>query len=145
MPTLSEEDLMQLIGIADDAKRKALVSDLLSKGLNGLRCMGEDDVRDACASYVKRSDGAFPIILSTIQKQRLKALVMWVKDQIRIGQPVAFDSTITKQELISELDSAYQRWERRRDQKKAGESYLDSTFNTKLKSKGAVGEVERRA
>ena len=82
MPTLSEEDLMKLIGIADDAKRKALVSDLLSEGLNGLRCMGEDDVRDACASYVKRSDNPFPIILSTIQKQRFKALVMWVKDRI---------------------------------------------------------------
>ena len=56
MPNLADEELMKLIGIADDAKRKALVSDMLSGGLSGLRYMGEDDVRDACASYVKRTD-----------------------------------------------------------------------------------------
>ena len=56
MPSLSDEQLIKLIGITDEAKGKALVSDLLSEGLNGLRCMGEEDVRDACASYVKRTD-----------------------------------------------------------------------------------------
>ena len=100
MPALSNEGIINLIGITDADQQKAIVADLMSEGLDGLKCMGEDDVRDACTSYAKRSSGAsgrpFPIIVSTVQKQRLKALVMWVKDRIRIRQPVEFDDKITK-------------------------------------------------
>ena len=96
--------------------------------------MSGEDVRDTRASYAKRQNGAFPIVLTPIQRQRMKALVLWVKDRDRVSQPLEFPNTMTQDELRRELNESLERERRRKDQKKDGESYLDSTFNTKLKS-----------
>ena len=54
MPKLSNEGIIKLIGISDEGQQKAIVADLMSEGLDGLKCMGEDNVRNACTSYAKR-------------------------------------------------------------------------------------------
>ena len=126
--------MFTMIGIPDAQSRNAIISDLLSDGLEGLRHMTQEDVRDACVSYAKRTDGPFPVILTPVQKQRIKSLVLWVKDQDRVNQPFQFPNTMTQAEFRAELSEALERDRRRHEQKKEGESYLDSTFNTKLKS-----------
>ena len=122
------------MGIGPAVDRNAIIGDFLSEGLEGLKEMTDEDVRDACSSYVKRQDGAFPIILTPIQRQRMLALVLWVKDRARVNQPIQFQDGTTQGELRGYLTRALTRDRRRKDQKKEGESYLDSSFNNKLKS-----------
>ena len=125
---------MTHLGFNQPASRNAIINDFLSDGLDGLEHMTSEDVRDACNSYAKRTDGAFPIQLTTLQRQRLKALTLWVKDMIRAQLPVQFPTGTTRNQVISTLNSAQVREDMRREQKKVGESYLDHNFNTKLKS-----------
>ena len=115
-------------------ERQAISTDFLSEGLDGLVNMTDEDVRDTCSGYAKRTDGVFPIILTPIQKQRMRSLVLWVRDQARVAQPLAFANNTTAAELRAALAESLERERRRKDQKKAGESYLDSEFNIKLKS-----------
>ena len=115
-------------------ERQAISTDFLSEGLDGLVNMTDEDVRDTCSSYAKRTDGVFPIILTPIQKQRMRSLVLWVKDQARVDEPLEFPNNTTAAALRAALASSLERERRRKDQKKAGESYLDSEFNIKLKS-----------
>ena len=122
------------MGFAPAAARNAIIADFLSEGLEGLVQMSDEEVRDACKSYAIRQDGDFPIILTPIQKQRMKSLVLWVKDMHRVGQPLEFADTTDQDALRQAISQALERERRRKDQKKAGESYLDSDFNTKLKS-----------
>jgi len=95
--------------------------------------MTDEDVTEACASYAKRTDAPFPIMLSPIQKKRLKSLVLWVKDRRRVGQPVEFPDEMTRAELVDALAESLHRQDRRREQKKVGEAFLDASFNNKLK------------
>ena len=134
MATLTNVQIFTRIGIAPAAARNAIIDDFLSEGLEGLLHMSDEDIRDTCAGYAKRQDGVFPIILTPILKQRLRALVLWVKDQNRVGQPLEFQDTVTQAQLRQALVDALERERRRKAQKKEGENYLDSTFNNKLKS-----------
>ena len=134
MASLSSVQIMNMIGVGPAANRNAIIADLLSEGLDGLKHMTDEDVHDTCASYAKRTDGPFPVILTPVQKQRIKSLVLWVKDQERVGQALAFPGTTTQAQFRTALAEALERERRRKDQKKEGESYLDSSFNTKLKS-----------
>src|SRR5210317_345036 len=132
--TLSDIGIFTRMGIEPLAARNAILADFLSEGLEGLTHMTDDEVKDACASYAKRQDGEFPVILTPIQKQRIKALVLWVKDYHRVNAPLEFPSSTTQGQLWAILAEALERDRRRKDQKKEGDSYLDSTFNVKLKS-----------
>ena len=132
--TLTNTQLFTFIGIAPAARRNAIIDDFLSEGLEGLALMTDEDVRDTCASYAKRQDAPFPIILTPILKQRLRSIVLWVKDQKRINQAPTFRNGIGQAEVKQQLTEAMERELRRKTQKKEGENYLDSTFNSKLKS-----------
>jgi hypothetical protein len=131
---LTNAQIFTRIGMTNAGARNAVIADFLSEGLEGLAHMTDEDVRDTCASYAKRQDGQFPVILTPIQKQRLKSLVLYVKDRRRVNQALEFPNTLTPEEFRDLLSNALERERRRKDQKKSGESYLDSTFNNKLKS-----------
>ena len=134
MACLTNIQIMNMIGVGPAANRNAIIADLLSEGLDGLKHMTDEEVRDTCASYAKRTDNPFPVILTPVQKQRIKSLVLWVKDQERVGQALAFPGTTTQEQFRTALAESLERERRRKDQKKEGESYLDSSFITKLKS-----------
>ena len=85
---LSSVKIFTRMGIAPAAARNVIIDDFLSEGWEGLRHMSDEDVRDACASYAKRQNGSFPIVLTPIQGQRMKALVLWVKDRDRVSKPL---------------------------------------------------------
>ena len=103
MASLSSVQIMNMIGVGPAANRNAIIADLLSEGLDGLKHMTDEDVRDTCASYAKRTDGPFPVILTPVQKQRIKSLVLWVKDQERVGQALAFPGTTTQAQFRTAL------------------------------------------
>ena len=131
---LTNIQIFTQMGISPAVDRNAIIADFLSEGLEGLQNMTEEEVRDACSSYAKRQDGVFPVILTPVQRQRMWALVLWVKDRVRVQQPVQFEDATTQNDLRGRLSRALTRERRRKDQKKEEESYLDSTFNNKLKS-----------
>ena len=131
---LTNAQVFTFIGIAPAARRNAIIDDFLSEGLEGLALMTDEDVRDTCASYAKRQDAPFPIILTPILKQRLRSIVLWVKDQKRINQRPSFTNTMGQAAVRQQLTEAMERELRRKTQKKEGENYLDSNFNSKLKS-----------
>ena len=131
---LSNIQLFNLLGFGTAAVRNALIADFLSGDLAELEHMTEDDVKDACTSYAKRQDAPFPIILTQLQRKRFKALMYWVKDRVRAQAPVEFPTGMVAAELRDELNKALERQTRRKEQKKVGESYLDHSFNNKLKS-----------
>ena len=66
--------------------------------------MTTEEVKDMCASYAKRTDAPFPVILTPVQKQRMKGLVLWVKDRVRVGADVAFPDGTTCVEVINALN-----------------------------------------
>ena len=131
---LSNVRIFTIIGIQPVAKRDAVIADFLSAGLEGLRHMTPEDVKDACNGYARRQDGEFPIQLTVLQRQRLKGLVLWVRDRDRVQQPLEFGDGTSAADLNAELAAALERDEMRREQKRAGESYLDHQFINKLKS-----------
>ena len=131
---LTNVQMMTFAGIQPAANRNAIISDLLLEGLDGLTHMTEEEVRDACVSYAKRTNGPFPVILTPIQKQRIKALMLWVQDMHRVGEPLSFPDETTQREFCTTITDALERDRRRKIQMKEGESYLDSSFDIKLKS-----------
>ena len=130
------------MGFAPAATRNAIIADFMARGLDGLEHMSEDDVKDACTSYARRQDGVFPIILTQLQRYRLKGLVLWVKDMFRAGLPRSFDDAVDAAALNRKLEGAVKRYIVRKEQKKIGEAYLDHSFNTKLKSQAQYTKWE---
>ena len=131
---LSNSVIFTNLGFTAANIRNSLITDFLSGGLDGLEHISMDDVRDACNSYAKRTDGIFPIILTTLQKQRMKALALWVQDMKRAQLPAEFPNGTTAAQMIAELNDSLERHKTRSEQKKIGESYHDHSFNNKLRS-----------
>ena len=131
---LSNIAIMTHIGISTATKRNAIIGDYLSDGLEGLALMSDEDVKDACNSYAKRSNKDFPVILNQLHRQRLRALSLWVKGMVRAQQPIGWPNGTPAIEVNDKLKSAWERELMRKDQRKVGESYHDHSFNNKLKS-----------
>merc|ERR1712070_690928 len=96
--------------------------------------MLDEDIKGACASYAKRTDGVFPVILPQLQRKRLRSLALWGKDRIRAQANVEFDNGTTAAELNQLLADALNREKMRKEQRKVGESHHDHSFNNKLKT-----------
>lgn len=133
---LTDVQILTRIGMTVANARNAIINDLLSGGLEGLAQMSDEDVKDACASYAKRTDGVFPVILPQLQRQRLRSLALWVKDRIRAQADVEFADGTNAAELNQLLSDALNRERMRKEQRKVGESYHDHSFNNKLKTQG---------
>ena len=83
----SNVQILARMGVASAANHNAIIDDFSSEGLAGLQNVTDEEVRDACASYAKRQDGAFLIVLMPIQRKRMKAFVLLVNYHDRVAQP----------------------------------------------------------
>ena len=72
------------------AQKNTIITNLLQDGLDGLQHMTDKKVRDVYVSYTKRTERNFLVILTPIQKQRIKSLILWVQDMDRVGEPLQF-------------------------------------------------------
>ena len=131
---ITENQVLTWLGVTTAPTRAVIRTDLLSDGLSGLEHMSEEEIKDACTSYAKRTDGPFPIIFTLLQRQRVNSLVLWVKDRVRAGQTPEFEDGTTRPMFITALNDSLMRNRRRKEQKKVGESFHDHVFNTKLKA-----------
>ena len=121
------------IGITPAANCNAIIAEFLPAGLAGLVNFSKEEVSEIFTSYARRTDIPFTIHLTVNQRQRLKGLMLWAKDQSRVMQPLSFTDGTTNAQLNVMLSEATERNVLRKEQKKVGESYLDHTFNNKLK------------
>ena len=131
---ITNTQILTWLGIADTNSWNAIEEDFLSEGLGGLENMSEADIKVVCSSYAKRTDEPFPVILTPLEKQRMKSLTLWVKDMIRVGLEPEFEDDTTRGMFIKELNDSLSRERRCKEQKKVGESFHDHSFTTKLKS-----------
>ena len=131
---LTNIQIMTHVGITTAANRNAIIADFQSDDLDGLQHLTDDDVKDLCSSYAKRTDGDFPIILTPTQRKRFLALTLFVKDSVRAQVVPSFPNSATAAELRATLDEALQREKTRKEQKKVGESFHDTEFTHRLKS-----------
>ena len=97
--------------------------------------MSEEKVKDVCTIDVKKTDDPFPIILFTMQKQRIKLLVLWVKYTARTLQVTEFPNVTGTADFIDASKDAFKMNRMRKYQRKFGESFHNKTFNNKFKSK----------
>ena len=73
---LTEAQILTRLNVGQSAaQRNAIIGDFLSEGLEEIRYMTEEEVRDMCSRHAKREDGQFPIRLTPVQKQRILSLV----------------------------------------------------------------------
>lgn len=131
---ISNAQVFTWMGFNAQAKRNAIIGDFLQEGYGALEFMSDEDVKDMYTSYAKRTDAPFPIICTSAQKQRLRSLVMWVKDMSRAGMDLSFEDGTTKQQFLDRINASMLRHQRRQKQMKIGESFHDADFNTKLKT-----------
>ena len=129
---LSSVAILTQIGVSTVGARNAIINDLFPGGLEDLQYLSKTDIKDACAAYAKRTVGSF--VVSQLHTKRIISLMLWVRDQERIGEIAEFANGTTAAQLNRTLLTASEREKRRKDQKRTGEGLIDSTFNNKLKS-----------
>jgi len=131
--TISTTQIFTWLSLTTAAQRTAVMSDLLDGDLEALCDMTENDINEAVTSYGKRNDGVFPIRFTQVQRKRLIALVLWTKDMRRANLPVEFEDGTDRAGFVETISDAFERHNRRKEQKKIGESFHDATFNHKLR------------
>ena len=130
---ISLTQILTWIGISPAAVRNAIINDLLSNGLEDLKDLTHDEVKDTLSSYAKRNDGPFPVVLTPLQKQRLRGLVLLIKDISRSGQEIGFNDHFDRNSFLDEISEAITRDDMRNKLRKIGEAFLDTSFTHKLK------------
>ena len=85
-------------------------------------------------TFDPRTDEPFPVILTPLERQRMKSLTLWVKDMTRVGLEPEFEDDTTRAMFIEELNDSLSQDRRCKEQKKVGESFHDHSFTTKLKT-----------
>ena len=79
--------------------RNAIITDFLSSGLDGLKDLSHEDVKDTLSSYAKGNDGPFPVVLSP-HKQRLRGLALLIKDITRSGREFNFSDEFDQESFL---------------------------------------------
>ena len=77
--------ILTWIGFGRAAVRNAIEADLLEGGMAELQHLSDEDVDKMCDGYAKRDDDPFPVVCTSLQRLRMRSLVLWVKDTIRAG------------------------------------------------------------
>ena len=101
---ITNTQIFTWIGFNVAARCNAIINDFLQEGYEALRYMSEEDIKEMYLSYAKRTDAPFPIICTMVQKQRLRALVLWVKDMARVGQELTFDDSTTRVTFLNAIN-----------------------------------------
>ena len=69
---------MTWISITVANQHNIIINNLLSDGLGSLEYMINNNIKDTCSSYAKRTNTPFSIILTPLAKQRIYLVVLWV-------------------------------------------------------------------
>ena len=117
------------------ARRAVVIADIMPppEGLANLSDETEDDLKDACKQYPKRSNQPFTLSWNAIKK--IVALMHWVQDRTQLNEEPTFPAGYTRDEFLQQLREASERAKLRLDQKKIGESLIGADFTVQLKTR----------
>lgn len=131
------DTLLLWIGVDTERHREAIAEDLLpeSIGLNNLLREDMDGITEICNHYNKRNPSNSRFYVSRVVMKSLQDLMLYVKDQDRIGLSLGIKESVEQEKFLQDLQEARQRHERKSDIKKNGKALITAEFQTKLKGR----------
>ncbi len=79
-----------------NARRAAVVSELMPGGLDDLDQYSQEEIREAIKGFKTLLTAADRFSLSALTTKRIVQLALWVKNRMRFGQPVEFENGTTQ-------------------------------------------------
>lgn len=89
-------------------------------GLEDLGDFTSEDIREAVKSFGRMPVN--PFLLSPHTLKRLTQLTLWVKDAVRLDEPVSFENGTTQAQFVAAIDAAQGRERIRKERQKSAES-----------------------
>jgi hypothetical protein len=117
-----------------NARRAAVVSELMPGGLNDLDQHSQEEMRKAIKGFKTLPTVADRFSLSALTTKRIVQLALWVKDRVRLGQQVEFENGTTQVMFTGEIEQAQQREQIRQDQKKTADGLSTLKIDPPLKN-----------
>ncbi len=117
-----------------NARRAAVVSELMPGGLDDLDQCSQEEIREAIKGFKTLPTVADRFSLSALTTKRIVQLALWVKDRVRLGQPVEFENGTTQVTFTGEIEQAQQREQIRQDRKKTADGLSTLKIDPPLKN-----------
>jgi hypothetical protein len=89
-----------------DARRAAVVSELMPGGLDDLNQCLQKETRKAIKGFKTLPTAADRFSSSALTTKRIAQLALWVKDRVRLGQPAEFENVTTQVIFTGETEQA---------------------------------------
>jgi hypothetical protein len=99
-------------------RQAVVISELMPGGLDDLDQHSQEEIRDAIKGLKTMPRAVDRFSPSALTPKRIVQLSLWVKDRVRLNQPVEFEDATTQVMFTAETEQAQQREEIRRDRKK---------------------------
>jgi hypothetical protein len=103
-------------------------------GLDDLNQCSQEETREAIKGFKTLPTVADRFSSSALTMKRIAQLALWVKDQVRLGQPVEFENGTTQVIFTGEIEQAQQREPIRQDQKKTADGLSTLKIDPPLKN-----------
>ena len=115
-------------------RQAEVAAKLIPGGLIDLNNYSTDDIKDTFKRIRHLPDQQDRFHVSTLSTQRVMQLVLWVKDRVRLLQPVEFENGTTSAQFLIAIVTAQQRDEIRKQRKKNTEALATMKIEPPLKS-----------
>jgi hypothetical protein len=115
-------------------RRAAVVSELMPGGLDDLDQYSQEEIREAIKGFKTLPTVGDRFSLSALTTKRVVQLSLWVKDRVRLGQPVEFENGTTQDVFTAEVEQAQQREQIRKDRKKSADGLSTLKIDPPLKN-----------
>jgi hypothetical protein len=115
-------------------RQAVVISELMPGGLDDLDQYSQEEIRDAIKGFKTMPRAVDRFSLSALTTKRIVQLSLWVKDRVRLNQPVEFGDATTQVMFTAEIEQAQQREEIRRDRKKTADGLSTLKIDPPLKN-----------
>lgn len=125
------------IGVTMASHRTAIIDDLTTGncGIGHLTHEDEDGIADTCAHCNKRNPSTTRFHVPRTAVRSIQNLMLYVKDQARIGIPIGVPNSVTEEDFLADLIDAREQHERRILMEKNGKALITAEFYAKLKNR----------
>jgi hypothetical protein len=115
-------------------RRAAVVAELMPGGLDDLDQYSQEEIREAIKGFKTLPTIGDRFSLSALTTKRIVQLSLWVKDRVRLDQPVEFENGTTQAMFTDEIEQAQQRQQIRLDRKKTADGLSTLKIEPPLKN-----------
>ena len=129
--------LLEWMGVTNANHRTAIIADLApgNRGIGHLTHEDEDGIADTCTHYNRRNPPSTRFHVSRTVVRSIQNLLLYVKDQARIGITIGVLDSVAENEFLTDLIDARERQERREQMEKNGKALITTEFYAKLKNR----------